>query len=184
MREHLYPGCHRNSQVPSQQECHRLARLLERMQRPRTYCLYNAKDIWQLVMCPPDMPVPSALALLQGHAASRAVPEKLQDMCARLCDLPGNTASLPATWCKMLHERGYLQELLSVDASVQSGLGKEVQRHLRIGRVIEQTNSSGDGSIELSEPMRVELLLELSGLSRQEIIVTKACAPDANPSSL
>ena len=36
-----------------------------------------------------------------------------------------------------------------------------------------------DGSIELSEPMRVELLLELSGLSRQEIIVIKACAPDA-----
>ena len=27
--------------------------------------------------------------------------------------------------------------------------------------------------------MRVELLLELSGLSRQEIIVIKACAPDA-----
>ena len=41
-----------------------------------------------------------------------------------------------------------------------------------------------DGSIELSEPMGVELLLELSGLSRQEIIVIKACAPDANPSSL
>ena len=36
-----------------------------------------------------------------------------------------------------------------------------------------------DGSIEFSEPMRVELLLELSGLSRQEIIVIKACAPDA-----
>ena len=36
-----------------------------------------------------------------------------------------------------------------------------------------------DGSIELSEPMRVELLPELSGLSRQEIIVIKACAPDA-----
>ena len=36
-----------------------------------------------------------------------------------------------------------------------------------------------DGSIELSEPMRVELLLELSGLSRQEIIVIKARAPDA-----
>ena len=36
-----------------------------------------------------------------------------------------------------------------------------------------------DGSIEISEPMRVELLLELSGLSRQEIIVIKACAPDA-----
>ena len=27
--------------------------------------------------------------------------------------------------------------------------------------------------------MKVELLLELSGLSRQEIIVIKACAPDA-----
>ena len=36
-----------------------------------------------------------------------------------------------------------------------------------------------DNSIELSEPMRVELLLELSGLTRQEIIVIKACAPDA-----
>ena len=36
-----------------------------------------------------------------------------------------------------------------------------------------------DSSMELSEPMRVELLLELSGLSRQEIIVIKACAPDA-----
>ena len=36
-----------------------------------------------------------------------------------------------------------------------------------------------DGSIELAEPMRVELLLELSGLSRQEIIVIKVCAPDA-----
>ena len=36
-----------------------------------------------------------------------------------------------------------------------------------------------DGSIELSEPMRVELPLELPGLSRQEIIVIKACAPDA-----
>ena len=36
-----------------------------------------------------------------------------------------------------------------------------------------------DSSIELSEPMRVELLLELSGLSTQEIIVIKACAPDA-----
>ena len=35
------------------------------------------------------------------------------------------------------------------------------------------------GSVELSEPMRVELLLELSGPSRQEIIVIKACAPDA-----
>ena len=36
-----------------------------------------------------------------------------------------------------------------------------------------------DGIMELSEPMRVELLLELSGLTRQEIIVIKACAPDA-----
>ena len=36
-----------------------------------------------------------------------------------------------------------------------------------------------DGSIECSEPMRVELLLEFSGLSTQEIIVIKACAPDA-----
>ena len=36
-----------------------------------------------------------------------------------------------------------------------------------------------DSSIELSEPMRVEILLELSGLSRQDIIVIKACAPDA-----
>ena len=36
-----------------------------------------------------------------------------------------------------------------------------------------------DGSIELSEPMKVELLLKLSGLSRQEIIVIKACPPDA-----
>ena len=36
-----------------------------------------------------------------------------------------------------------------------------------------------DSSIELSEPTRVELLLEFSGLSRQEIIVIKACAPDA-----
>ena len=34
-----------------------------------------------------------------------------------------------------------------------------------------------DSSIELSERMRVEVLLELSGLSRQEIIVIKACAP-------
>ena len=36
-----------------------------------------------------------------------------------------------------------------------------------------------DSSIELSEPMRAELFLELSGLTRQEIIVIKACAPDA-----
>ena len=36
-----------------------------------------------------------------------------------------------------------------------------------------------DGSIELSEPTRVELLLEISGLTRQGIIVIKACAPDA-----
>ena len=36
-----------------------------------------------------------------------------------------------------------------------------------------------DWSIEVSEPMIVELLLELSNLSRQEIIVIKACAPDA-----
>ena len=39
-----------------------------------------------------------------------------------------------------------------------------------------------DSSIELSEPMKVELLLELSGLPRQEIIVIKACAPDAKSS--
>ncbi|CAE7946174.1 unnamed protein product [Symbiodinium sp. KB8] len=32
-----------------------------------------------------------------------------------------------------------------------------------------------DPSIELSEPMRVELLLELSGLTRQEALVIKAC---------
>ena len=32
-----------------------------------------------------------------------------------------------------------------------------------------------DSSIELSEPMRVELLHELSGLSRQEALVIKAC---------
>ena len=35
-----------------------------------------------------------------------------------------------------------------------------------------------DSSIELSEPMRVELLLELSGLTRQESLVIKACAQD------
>ena len=35
-----------------------------------------------------------------------------------------------------------------------------------------------DSSIELSEPMRVELLLELSGLTRQESLVTTACAQD------
>ena len=35
-----------------------------------------------------------------------------------------------------------------------------------------------DSSIELSEPMRVELLLELSGLTRQESLVMKACAQD------
>ena len=38
-----------------------------------------------------------------------------------------------------------------------------------------------DSSIELSEPMRVELLLELSGLSRQESLVIKACT--SNPKS-
>ena len=37
-----------------------------------------------------------------------------------------------------------------------------------------------DTTIELSEPMRVELLLELSGLSRQEALVVKACAEDSN----
>ena len=36
-----------------------------------------------------------------------------------------------------------------------------------------------DSSIELSEPMRVELLLELSGLSRQESLVIKACTKDS-----
>ena len=36
-----------------------------------------------------------------------------------------------------------------------------------------------DSSIELSEPIRVELLLELSGLSRQEALVIKACTSDA-----
>ena len=36
-----------------------------------------------------------------------------------------------------------------------------------------------DSSIELSEPMRVELLLELSGLSRQESLVIKACTSDS-----
>ena len=36
-----------------------------------------------------------------------------------------------------------------------------------------------DDSIELSEPMRVELLLELSGLSRQESLVIKACTSNA-----
>ena len=36
-----------------------------------------------------------------------------------------------------------------------------------------------DSSIELSEPMRVELLLELSGLSGQESLVIKACTSDS-----
>ena len=36
-----------------------------------------------------------------------------------------------------------------------------------------------DTTIELSEPMRVELLLELSGLTRQEALVIKACAEDS-----
>ena len=35
-----------------------------------------------------------------------------------------------------------------------------------------------DSSIELSEPTRVELLLELSGLTRQESLAIKACAQD------
>ena len=35
-----------------------------------------------------------------------------------------------------------------------------------------------DDSIELSEPMRVELLLELSRLTRQEVLVVRACARD------
>ena len=34
-----------------------------------------------------------------------------------------------------------------------------------------------DSSIELSEPMRVELFLELSGLNRQEALVIKAAHP-------
>ena len=36
-----------------------------------------------------------------------------------------------------------------------------------------------DTTIVLSEPMRVELLLELSGLTRQEALVIKACAEDS-----
>ena len=36
-----------------------------------------------------------------------------------------------------------------------------------------------DTSIELSEPTRVELMLELSGSSRQEALVVKACAEDS-----
>ena len=36
-----------------------------------------------------------------------------------------------------------------------------------------------DTSIELSEPTRVELLLELSGSSHQEALVAKACAEDS-----
>ena len=35
-----------------------------------------------------------------------------------------------------------------------------------------------DTSVELSEPMRVGLLLDLSGLTRQESLVIKACADD------
>ena len=39
--------------------------------------------------------------------------------------------------------------------------------------------NSLDSSIELSEPMHMELLLELSGLSRQESLVIKACTSNA-----
>ena len=35
-----------------------------------------------------------------------------------------------------------------------------------------------ESTIELSEPMRVQLFLELSGLTRQESLVIKACAAD------
>ena len=50
-----------------------------------------------------------------------------------------------------------------------------VSRRRRCGKLLK----SLDSSIELSEPMRVELLLELSGLSRQEALVIKACTSDA-----
>ena len=39
-----------------------------------------------------------------------------------------------------------------------------------------------DPTIELSEPTRVELLLALCGLSRQEALLVKACAEDSKSS--
>ena len=52
----------------------------------------------------------------------------------------------------------------------QESMLSYVSRRRRWWKLLKTLNSS----IELSEPMRVELLLELSGLSRQEIIVTVA----------
>ena len=46
------------------------------------------------------------------------------------------------------------------------------QRRRRWWRVLTEL----DPSIALSEGLRMELMLELSGLSRQEVLVVKACA--------
>eukprot|EP00439_Symbiodinium_sp_Y106_P075868 s2465_g15.t1 len=50
-----------------------------------------------------------------------------------------------------------------------------VSRRRRWWKLLKSLGSS----LDLSEPMRVELLLELSGLSRQESLVIKACTSNS-----
>ena len=56
--------------------------------------------------------------------------------------------------------------------------GESMQSYVSRRRRWWKLLRSLDDSIELSEPMRVELLLELSRLTRQEVLVVRACARD------
>ena len=57
--------------------------------------------------------------------------------------------------------------------------GESMLSHVSRRRRWWKLLKSLDDSIELSEPMRVELVFELSGLNRQESLVIKACTSNA-----
>ena len=120
----------------------------------------------------------------QGRKWSRTSRRRFRTGAGHRCRVPDRTRRAPflrgehaggfffraTEEARELFRAGQKQRVLSRQAG--EAMLSYVSRRRRWRKLLRTL----DKTIELSEPLRVELLLKLSGLTRQETLVVKACA--------
>ena len=101
----------------------------------------NILRLTQLI--PPALPYEQQ-SRCRGQAPQLALPDGFEKLVESFTKVPHNTASLPMAWFKLLRSNGHLDEMLNLEASVQSQIGSDVQRHLRVARVLQQVTTTPD----------------------------------------
>ncbi len=76
------------------------------------------------------------LALSEGQTSVTPLPAAFVELVSALGDLASVLDPKPAAWCRFIVNQGNKADLLSLDTSTRSMLGKEVERQLRAVKIV------------------------------------------------